>query len=143
MKAKFKILLVLTLILASDFIQAQGDQETYRVVAISNDDSKKISESNEIELVLPLRVYLPTAFTPNGDGLNDEFGAVGEGIDEYKLVVFNRWGEVIFTSNNLSSKWDGKYKGKAVPFGSYNYQLLAQGKEIGEVNKTGRVTVIN
>ena len=104
---------------------------------------RRQSISNEINLYLPLRSYIPTAFSPNGDGLNDTFGPVGEGINEFKITVYDRWGEVIFTSHDISTKWDGRHKGSPVPFGSYNYELVASGKEIGQVQKAGSVTLIN
>lgn len=120
-----------------------NDSEVYRVVAVSSADKNTESVSNEIRLYLPMKIYVPTAFSPNSDGLNDTFGAVGEGIEKYKLTVYNRWGEAIFHSQNPDVKWDGIHEGKRVPFGTYNYELLAYGKEFGQVHKTGSVTVIN
>jgi gliding motility-associated-like protein len=59
-------------------------------------------------------IYFPSAFTPDGDGLNDVFGAAGivPGIKKFKLVIFNRWGQKVFESNRIEDKWDGTYKGK-------------------------------
>jgi gliding motility-associated-like protein len=101
------------------------------------------STSNVLSVYLPMQIYMPNAFTPNGDGLNDGFGAVGEGIEAYHLIVYNRWGQIIFESKNLTQKWDGYFQGKQVPMGEYSYQLLAYGKEFGEVFKSGSVLVIN
>ncbi|WP_185154371.1 gliding motility-associated C-terminal domain-containing protein [Fulvivirga sp. M361] len=115
----------------------------YRIVAVSDADSTVQSISNDINLYLPLKIYLPTAFSPNGDGLNDTFGAVGEGIDNYKLTVYNRWGEILFSSQQLAHKWDGLYKGAPVPFGTYTYEVQARGSEFGKIYKTGNVTVLN
>lgn len=114
----------------------------YRIIAISVDDNTE-SISNEIKLYLPLQLHFPTAFTPNGDGLNDNFGPVGEGIEGYKLTVFNRWGETVFSSKDINEKWDGSHNGLPVPFGIYNYEVLAYGREIGEVHRSGHVTVVN
>ena len=52
--------------------------------------------------------YIPNAFTPDSDGLNTVFNGKGENISEYKLLIFNRWGNLIFESNSLSDGWDGK-----------------------------------
>lgn len=126
-------------------ITAQDPQNPpliFRVVAVSMEEDEKKSESNELEIYVPMKVYVPTAFTPNGDGLNDSFGAVGEGIEDYKLVVYNRWGEVIFSSSAISKKWDGNHKGKPVPFGAYTYELMAGGKEFGQIQRSGYVTVV-
>lgn len=66
------------------------------------------------------KLYIPTAFTPNGDGRNDLFKAsFGENITEYSLQVFNRYGEIVFTSKDKNIGWDGVYKNKNLPSGSY------------------------
>jgi gliding motility-associated-like protein len=64
----------------------------------------------------PLLLWFPNAFTPNGDGVNDFFKPKGQEISRYKLQIFNRWGAMIFESNNISVGWDGFVKGeKAEP----------------------------
>ncbi len=141
--------ITITLILAFATMNNSFSQENenppseYRIVATAYSDPSLESVSNEIDLYLPMRIYFPSAFTPNGDGLNDTFGVIGEGIEAYQLTVYNRWGEIIFTSKNRNKKWDGSYQGKPVPLGEYNYELIAYGKEFGEVFTTGSVMVIN
>ena len=86
---------------------------------------------------------LPTAFTPNEDGLHDVWIAVGKGIKEIKqFKIFNRWGEVIHTLNGKLDEddlkrgyliWDGKLKGEPQPIGAYVYYgvlTTAQGVDI-------------
>ncbi len=51
---------------------------------------------------------VPNAFTPNGDGINDNFNGVGIGIGKYRMSIFNRWGTEIFTSNDLFRPWNGE-----------------------------------
>ena len=143
MKALIPLITTTALFAVGVNANAQSLAHKYRIVAINAADSSVQSNSHEINLYLPLRIYIPTAFSPNGDGLNDTFGPVGEGINEFKITVYDRWGEVIFTSHDISTKWDGRHKGSPVPFGSYNYELVASGKEIGQVQKAGSVTLIN
>lgn len=57
-------------------------------------------------------IYFPTSFTPNGDGLNDVFMPLGGGIDEFKLEIYNRWGNLIFSSQNMKQAWDGNGHGQ-------------------------------
>lgn len=57
-------------------------------------------------------IYFPTSFTPNGDGLNDVFIPLGGGIDEFKLDIYNRWGNLIYTTQSLSQPWDGNGHGQ-------------------------------
>jgi gliding motility-associated-like protein len=57
-------------------------------------------------------IYIPNAFTPNSDGLNDGFKAEGVGIAQFKLQVFDRWGKMIFESDDINKGWDGSVNGK-------------------------------
>jgi len=57
-------------------------------------------------------VFFPTSFTPNGDGLNDVFMPLGGGIEEFKLEIYNRWGNMIYSTNSLSQPWDGNDHGQ-------------------------------
>jgi gliding motility-associated-like protein len=70
--------------------------------------------------------YIPNSFTPDGDEFNHLFGPViTSGIDlhNYKFSIYNRWGEMIFESNDASVPWDGTYKGKMVQDGTYTWEL--------------------
>lgn len=69
-------------------------------------------------------VRFPNLFTPNRDGTNDAFGAVWDcemQISDYHLVVFNRWGRVVFESSDPARKWDGTYQGKDQPSDTYAF----------------------
>ena len=67
---------------------------------------------------------VPNVFTPNGDGLNDFFFPVINCVfEEYHLVIFNRWGQLLFETNNQNEKWDGTYQNKEVPEGVYFYLI--------------------
>ena len=65
--------------------------------------------------------YLPNAFTPNGDGLNDFFKPTAryDYFQSYRLSIYNRWGELIFESESLSRGWDGSHNGRPAPQGTY------------------------
>jgi gliding motility-associated-like protein len=79
-------------------------------------DSIKVS-GGEISL------YIPNAFTPDNDGLNEVFTPIGEGISNYHLMIFTRWGEMIFESNNINDGWDGKFKGNLCQVDIYAWVL--------------------
>jgi gliding motility-associated-like protein len=63
--------------------------------------------SQIVEIIPVFSVFVPNAFTPNGDGINDIFTLEGMGIVELTLNIFNRWGENIYTSNGFGKGWDG------------------------------------
>jgi len=56
-------------------------------------------------------IYIPNAFTPNENNVNETFYAVGINILEFEMYIFDRWGEQIFYSDNINKHWDGKAKG--------------------------------
>ena len=67
-------------------------------------------------------IYIPNAFTPNDDGINNELKIAGQNIVLDKMRIFNRWGELLFESEELDKGWDGSYNGKIVS-GVYVYAV--------------------
>lgn len=65
--------------------------------------------------------YIPSAFTPDADGKNEMFAGYGIGIESYSMFIYDRWGELIFESNEYDFRWDGTYKGEQVQKGVYVY----------------------
>lgn len=101
------------------------------------------SVSQKIVLVPPFYLWVPNAFTPNLDGVNNEFEPKGIGIQNYEIYIFSRWGEQIFYSKALSNTWNGKYSsGKDAPEGVYVYKINAVGENGKELKKIGRVTLV-
>ena len=92
-------------------------------------------------------LFFPSAFTPNGDGLNDDFKPTYDcELADYSLVIYNRWGTVIWETNNASEGWDGFFKSQRVQEGVYVWKTsysFARGANIGKtVTRAGSVTVI-
>ena len=88
--------------------------------------------------------FLPKAFTPNGDGLNDAFGLSNPRIitSLISFEIWDRWGNKIFTTNNSSDKWDGTYNGQTVQAGVYRVLVLHQCKG-DTITKSTTVLVMN
>jgi gliding motility-associated-like protein len=86
-------------------------------------------------------LYVPSAFTPNGDGKNDTFKALGV-VADYSMEIFNRWGERVFTTNNLQSGWDGNYKGVIQPNGMFVYLIRYQTNQHILKTQSGTVSLI-
>ncbi len=88
-------------------------------------------------------VYIPSAFTPNGDGLNDTW-AIGNLPEENELVIFNRWGELIYRKVNYQNEWDGRNTdGSKLPLGVYIYQLTYSHNNGKTVTDQGWVSVLD
>ena len=84
-----------------------------------------ISVSNRVYLYTEPKVWMPNAFSPNHDGINDVLLPKGVGLKNYTLIVYDRWGNLLFKSDTTIKSWDGKYQGEAVPMGTYIYELQA------------------
>jgi gliding motility-associated-like protein len=95
----------------------------YVVKAIATDPILGEAVSNEIQLLKTLNLYYPKAFTPNNDNLNDIFAVFGqkEYMARFELKIFNRWGELMYTTDSIEKGWDGKFKGVLQPEGTYAF----------------------
>ena len=86
-------------------------------------------------------LWIPNSFTPNDDRTNDTFGAYGINIKDFELTIWNRWGELLFISNDLNNRWDGRYKGKVCQDDVYTYKLSYKDVNNKQYTKFGRVTL--
>ena len=87
-------------------------------------------------------VFIPNAFTPNGDKNNELFIPVGYGITEMRLTIFDRWGHLVFKSNGETIGWDGKKNGQLCEQGVYIYQAEITSLSGTNLKKTGHVTLL-
>ncbi len=82
------------------------------------------TSSDTIAIKVYKEIYIPTAFTPDGDGLNDTWSITAlNAFPEFELIVCNRYGQVVFSNRNVVKPWDGKYKGELVAAGAYVYTI--------------------
>ena len=88
--------------------------------------------------------YIPAAFTPNNDGKNDVFKVEGSEIQDFNLVIFDRWGHEIFSSSDISKGWDGKSPDSAqpVPEGVYIFRVEMKNKQNRDIIENGSVTLL-
>jgi gliding motility-associated-like protein len=87
-------------------------------------------------------VYVPNIFSPNGDGENDKLYVQGKGIEEMTFIIYDRWGEKIFETNDLTNGWNGTYKGKAMNEAVFVYYLKAAFNDESIVEKKGNLTLV-
>jgi gliding motility-associated-like protein len=88
--------------------------------------------------------WLPTAFTPDGNGISDIFIVHGEGITDFEFNIFNRWGERIFHTRDLLTGWDGTRQntGDKLPEGAYVYELRGKLSDGTPIDSKGIVNLI-
>lgn len=90
-------------------------------------------------------VFVPTAFSPNGDKVNDLWRCQGYNLTEFRLYVFNRWGQMVFFADDIEKSWDGNFDGTACPSGAYKWVVEFKGfvgEEEMSGKKSGSVTII-
>ncbi len=135
-----------------DDLQYQSDMsytglapKTYNVT-VKDESTGCISSPSVLtvraDINAPGRYLIPTAFSPNRDGINECFGIKYWGVvTEFQLIIYNRWGQTVFSTSNVNDCWDGVYKGVTASQGNYVYYIKAK-TLCGPVEKRGNVLLI-
>jgi len=109
---------------ATQFIYAYSDYGKYPVqLIVTNNYGCKDTATKVVTILPEFRFWVPNAFTPNGDGLNDDFLPIIIGIEDYTLEIFDRWGERIFHTSNPKQGWNGYYKGELCKEDVYAWKI--------------------
>ncbi|PKR80163.1 hypothetical protein CW751_10885, partial [Brumimicrobium salinarum] len=87
-------------------------------------------------------LYIPNMFSPNGDGQNDEFCVYGDCISNYQISIYDRWGELVFSSEDQTECWNGKYRGKLMNTGVFVYKLKLTTQEGEDIEASGNINLI-
>lgn len=91
-------------------------------------DINGCSASDVVHIFYNAIIYVPNTFTPDNNGTNETFFALGVNIKDFRLEIFNRWGELIYSGDALAQMWDGTYAGMPSPDGVYTWKI-----EYGEI----------
>ena len=122
------------------------ESTTYRVEVTDSETGCRASDEVHVKVKESIceepYLYVPNAFTPNQDGINDVLYVRGENIDEVYMTIYNRWGEKIFETDSLNEGWDGKFNGKTVSGDVYGYYLKIICYGGREFFKKGNITVL-
>jgi gliding motility-associated-like protein len=120
-----------------------SDPEQKISLYVTNEYDCSDSAVLNISAVPCCHVFVPNAFTPNGDGRNDEFNIYSESpLSRYRLEIRNRWGQVVFTSGNPSQGWNGLVNGTPADVGTYFYQITGKCISGNEIFEKGDLTLI-
>ncbi len=118
------------------------DSGSYNVtLKVKTDINCESTITKKIKVFDENTLFIPDAFSPNGDGVNDVFIASGNNITKFELMIFNRGGQMIFQSNDIKKGWDGHVKGVNAEVGIYVYKVnyTANGKT---TTTTGNLTLL-
>lgn len=128
------------------FTYPEGVEGSYPItLTVTTSEGCSDSITLEIEIVPDIILYVPNTFTPDNDEHNQNWGIQIDGIDfqNFQLVLYNRWGELIWESNDVSAEWDGTYNGRIVPSGTYIWKISYKEKDNdGKRFHTGFVNVL-
>jgi len=127
-------------VFSENIAQSEDQLVFYQVEAYS--ESGLISYSNLLRYKIPSSFFVPSAFTPNGDGRNEEIHVVGKFVEEVEFSVYNRWGTLIFRSKSLEEGWDGYLTSRAAPEGTYSYTVRVTDRYGEEYYKSGVFNLI-
>ncbi len=110
----------------------------------SNNFGCRDTVSETLEINPEFAYYIPNAFTPNDDGDNDVFNGVGQEVTDFKMMIYNRWGELIYQTENVNKGWDGRAKGgdEVAQDGVYVYKIIIKDFELRYHEFTGSVTLL-
>jgi gliding motility-associated-like protein len=118
----------------------------YTIRAIPNSATTGESVSNEVKALRKLIFAYPKAFTPDKQGPqeNETFNVfvTAEFIDEFEMKIFNRWGELIFSTSDLLKGWDGKFNGQPQPEGTYTFTAVLRDKTGRTFRRDGSVVLL-
>ncbi|MEL6865280.1 MAG: gliding motility-associated C-terminal domain-containing protein, partial [Bacteroidota bacterium] len=125
---------------------ASPDETTIYDVEITDEFGCVVNRQITITVIDPecneTFVYLPNAFTPNDDGKNDVLFVRGVSIDEVSLIIYNRWGEKVFETQNQEVGWDGRFNGEDLSSDVYGYYLRARCFNGQEYIKKGNISLL-
>lgn len=123
-----------------------NDTGTYVVTQVVTNQFGCADTTTRNVIVKPSHTfYIPTAFTPNEDGLNETFKPKGYEIDNFSMKIFNRWGELVYSTTDIDAGWNGTYDGGAAEPGVYTWRIQYESKAMkseGRQVKEGSVTLL-
>jgi len=114
----------------------------YTIMLIATNGGCEDTVFTEITVFGTSELVMPNVFSPNNDGVNDQFQPIIQGMEEIELLIFNRWGELIMKLTQLNQGWDGRsVTGEYVPEGTYYYTVSAKGLDGVLYNRSGYVAL--
>lgn len=122
-----------------------SDPELYCIeLTVSNIRNDSVCEHKSYTCfrIAESALKVPNAFTPNGDGSNDEFRVAYRSIEEFECHIYDRWGRKVYESNDITQGWDGYVHNKLASIGTYFYLIKAKGTDGVEYKKKGTVNLI-
>ncbi|MEI6695419.1 MAG: choice-of-anchor L domain-containing protein [Bacteroidota bacterium] len=129
----------------SDFYHSYSNliAGNYHVTLVVSNASGCVDSAHIVVKVYPeIKIFIPNAFTPDVPSLNNVFKAYGEGLVSFEMFIYNRWGQLLFSTKDIEMGWDGKFQNEAAESGIYVYSIYYKDFLGKEYNKNGSVSLI-
>lgn len=119
------------------------EEEAKFQIKTTSSDGKE-SFSNIYIIPIAVKLFLPDSFTPNNDNLNESLEIKGSirRITTFEIEIYNRWGNAVFTSNDINLHWDGFFQNTLAPSDTYTYKIYAKSNDGKELNKSGKFLLL-
>jgi gliding motility-associated-like protein len=116
----------------------------YVWLTVTDENNCEQSVMKTINVLEEYYSYSPNAFSPNGDGVNDLFAPILTDIDyeTYEINIFNRWGDIVFKTNNYDESWDGTFKGENLPQAVYTYKITYKTRRGIDKQERGDIVLV-
>lgn len=119
-----------------------NEQEFNYQIRVRSNNGAFLSYSNVILFRREAALFMPDAFSPNSDGINDAFKPSGTFYDNFQLIIYNRWGQSLFQTTDAATGWDGTLQGNRAPEGQYVYKVVITDSTGREFVKSGAVLLL-
>jgi gliding motility-associated-like protein len=119
---------------------ANPDQNFTYIVSYT--DNNGCTASDSVTIFYDPVIWIPNTFTPDSDDFNNFFNAIGANIRSFEMLIFDRWGELICTLNDINESWDGTFKGKPCQDGTYIWKLKYVDLNNDEKIMTGHINLL-
>ena len=118
------------------------DSDSYYVLVTDENNCKDSSENAIVHTLGRTELYIPTAFTPNGDDHNELFVIHANNINSYNIIIYDKWGDELFVSDTIYKYWDGTFENNKVQQGTYFYIVEVIGVDENLFLKSGLIEVL-
>lgn len=121
---------------------AKSGKYTVTLNAFTINNCVHTTSINNLVILDEGSLLIPNSFSPNGDGINDEFTINLVNLKKFGINIFNRYGEKVFSSNNIFNSWDGTWKNQPLPVGAYYYEITAIDIHNKTIKYKGSITLL-
>jgi gliding motility-associated-like protein len=128
---------------SSNCVVPNPGEGKFRYRLVVNDLADCVDTTYKCVTIANSFIFIPNTFSPNGDGLNDVFRIMGVDIKLKSFKIFNRYGEQVFETIDMSNGWDGSYKSEKCDIGTYHYIVKYENRKGEKITRKGNIILLH